>query len=99
MRTNAERYTQDFYAWTQAQAVLLEAQRFDALDIVNIVEEITSLGASERRALGSHLKQLMLHLLQWQYQPSGRQIGHSWRASNETSPQQAAGYQKEGHWR
>src|SRR2546428_3479119 len=81
MSTHAERYTQDFYAWTQAQAVLLEAQRFDALDIVNIVEEITSLGASERRALGSHLKQLMLHLLQWQYQPSGRQIGHSWRAS------------------
>ncbi len=77
MSTHAERYTQDFYAWTQAQAVLLEAQRFDALDIVNIVEEITSLGASERRALGSHLKQLMLHLLQWQYQPSGRQIGHS----------------------
>ena len=81
MLKHAALYTQDFYAWTQAQAVLLEAQRFDALDIVNIVEEITSLGASERRALGSHLKQLMLHLLKWQYQPSGRQEGHSWRSS------------------
>jgi len=90
MSTNAERYTQDFYAWTQAQAVLLEAQRFDALDIVNIVEEITSLGASERRALGSHLKQLMLHLLQWQYQPSGRQIGHSWRASIHNARDESA---------
>jgi Domain of unknown function DUF29 len=74
-------YDQDFYAWTQAQAALLEAQRFDALDIANLVEEITSLGATERRALGSHLKQLLLHLLKWQYQPSGRQTGHSWRSS------------------
>jgi hypothetical protein len=81
MLKHAALYTQDFYAWTQAQAALLEAQQFDALDIANLVEEITSLGATERRALGSHLKQLLLHLLKWQYQPSGRQTGHSWRSS------------------
>jgi hypothetical protein len=74
-------YDTDFYLWTQEQAALLEAQRFDALDIANLVEEITSLGVSDRRALGSHLKQLTLHLLKWQYQPSGRQTGHSWRSS------------------
>jgi hypothetical protein len=74
-------YTQDFYAWTQAQASLLETQRFDALDLAHLIEEITSLGASERRAMGSHLQQLLLHLLKWQYQPSGRQIGHSWRSN------------------
>jgi hypothetical protein len=81
MRTNAALYTQDFYAWTQEQAACLAARDVDALDFEHLVEEMTSLGVSERRALGSHLKQLMLHLLKWQYQPSGRQEGHSWRSS------------------
>lgn len=81
MLKHAELYTQDFYAWTQAQAAVLAARDVEALDFENLVEEITSLGVSERRALGSHLKQLMLHLLKWQYQPGGRQEGHSWRSS------------------
>jgi len=81
MRTTTALYEQDFYAWTQAQAALLEAQQFDALDLANLVEEIIGLGASERRALGSRLKQLVMHLLKWQYQPGGRQTGHSWRSS------------------
>jgi len=81
MSTNVELYAKDFYAWTQAQAAFLAARDVDALDFENLVEEITSLGTSERRALGSHLKQLMLHLLKWQYQPGGRQEGHSWRSS------------------
>jgi len=41
-------YEQDFYTWTQEQAALLEAPQSDALDIVNLVEEITSLGASDQ---------------------------------------------------
>ena len=33
---------------------------------------------SEQHALQSHLKQLLMHLLKWQYQPSRRQQGRSW---------------------
>ena len=35
---------------------------------------------SRRRqhSLTSHLQTLLMHLLQWQYQPPGRQWGHSW---------------------
>ena len=35
---------------------------------------------SRRRqhSLISHLETLLMHLLQWQYQPVGRQWGHSW---------------------
>jgi hypothetical protein len=76
-----ERYEQDFYAWTREQAAFLEARQFEGLDIANLVEEVTSLGISQKHALGSHLKNLIMHLLKWQYQPSGRQIGHSWRSS------------------
>ena len=30
-----------------------------------------------RRVLASHLENLLVHLLKWQYQPSKRQIGYS----------------------
>ena len=45
------------------------------------MEEVTSLGISQKHALGSHLKNLIMHLLKWLYLPSGRQMGHSWRSS------------------
>jgi|RhiMetdeSRZDD1v2_1073273.scaffolds.fasta_scaffold376840_1 uncharacterized protein DUF29 len=59
MSTNAELYEQDFYAWTQEQAALLEGRQFDALDIPNLVEEITSLGKSEQRELVHRLEPLL----------------------------------------
>ena len=63
MRSNCDPYDTDFYRWTQEQAALLEARQFDALDIPNLVEEITSLGRSERRELGNCLTPLLEHLL------------------------------------
>jgi hypothetical protein len=74
-------YHDDFYAWTQEQASLLEARQFDNLDLLNLVEEVTALGISQKHAVGSHLRNLLLHLLKWQYQPTMRQTGHSWRYS------------------
>jgi hypothetical protein len=81
MRTNAAWYDQDFYAWTQEQAALLREGALDDLDVTHLAEEIESLGKSDRRALGSHLRNLVLHLLQWHWQPTGRDPGHSWRSS------------------
>ena len=63
MSSNRDLYDTDFYRWTQEQAALLEARQFDALDIPNLVEEITSLGRSERRELGNCLTPLLEHLL------------------------------------
>ena len=37
--------------------------------------------ARDRRALASHLENLLVHLLKWRYQPMGRQTGHSWANS------------------
>ena len=81
MRTKATRYDQDFYAWTQEQAALLREGAVEELDLTNLAEEIESVGKSDRRALGSHLRNLVLHLLKWHYQTSGRQTGQSWRVS------------------
>lgn len=70
-------YEQDFHAWTERQAELLRARDFTHADIDNIVEEIESMGRSERRELTNRLAVLLLHLLKWRFQPAFR--GNSWR--------------------
>jgi hypothetical protein len=72
-------YNEDFFLWTQQQAVLLRHGQWTALDAANLAEEIESMGKSDRRALTSHLINLLLHVLKWEYQPLRR--GLSWRLS------------------
>lgn len=74
-----QEYDRDFYAWALHNARLLSAQRFSEVDIEHLVEELEDVGKSERRALESHIRNLLLHLLKWQYQPHLR--GASWRQS------------------
>jgi len=69
-------YQKDFYSWTCEQAELLRAGQFNELDISNLVEEIETMGRSEKRELQSRLMVLLVHLLKWQYQPARR--GRSW---------------------
>ena len=75
-------YEHDFYGWTQEQAALLKAGRLNELDIVNLIEEVETMGRSEKRALESRLTVLLLHLLKWQYQPVRR--GRSWQLTIKT---------------
>lgn len=69
----------DFYAWTQQQARLLRERRFDDLDLDNLVDEVESVGRSDKRQIESRLEILMAHLLKWRFQPGGR--GSSWVAT------------------
>ena len=70
-------YDKDFYAWATEQAGLLRAGRLSSADILNIAEEIESMGRSERTQLTNRLAVLLAHLLKWQVQPNLR--GNSWR--------------------
>ena len=72
-------YDTDYYAWALQNAELMKQGRFDELDTEHLIEEIESMGASEKRALESRLIELMLHLLKWQYQSERR--GSSWEIS------------------
>jgi hypothetical protein len=72
-------YERDYYAWANEQAALLRAGRLAEADVGNIIEEIESMGRSERRELINRLVVLLLHLLKWRYQPALR--GNSWRLS------------------
>lgn len=73
------RYTEDVHAWAFEQAALVEARRFGEIDIINIAEELRSLGRSEYRALESALMIVLLHLLKWDHQPERR--SRSWALS------------------
>lgn len=72
-------YGNDFYSWTQQQAALLKSGQFSELDLANLIEEIESLGRSEKLELENRLTALLLHLLKWQYQPARR--SRSWELS------------------
>ena len=69
-------YSEDFYGWTQEQARLLREHRINELDLENLLEEVESMGKSEKRELESRLEVLLMHLLKWQYQPNFQ--GKSW---------------------
>jgi hypothetical protein len=69
-------YENDFYGWITEQTGLLKLGRYNDLDTANLIEEMESMGKSEKRALESRLVVLLQHLLKWQHQPSFR--GKSW---------------------
>ncbi|WAS04565.1 DUF29 domain-containing protein [Gloeomargaritales cyanobacterium VI4D9] len=70
-------YEQDFYLWLEETAELLKTGKFEKLDIENLIEEIESMGRSEKQALRSNLEVILMHLLKYKYQPEKR--SNSWR--------------------
>lgn len=69
-------YDADFYAWTQEQAEFLRDGKWSQLDLVNLIEEIESLGKQQRSELRNRLSILIGHLLKWEYQSNHR--SRSW---------------------
>lgn len=69
---NTTLYEQDFYAWTHQNAQLLREGKLSEIDVINIAEELESMGKSQQQALINRLAILLMHLLQWQYQANKR---------------------------
>jgi hypothetical protein len=65
-------YDEDFYLWLETTANLLKNRQLDQLDYDNLIEEIETMGRSEKRGLSSNLKVILMHLLKWKYQPEKR---------------------------
>jgi hypothetical protein len=68
-RPDGPGYDDDFYAWTQYQAEVLRSMpsadnRFDR---ENVVEEIESLGKSQRDAVRSQVRRILEHFLKLTY--------------------------------
>lgn len=69
-------YERDFYQWTQEQAALLRAGALSRIDVENLIEEIESMGKSQKKELISRLTVLLTHMLKWDHQSTRR--GKSW---------------------
>ncbi len=72
-------YEQDYYLWLETTANLLREGQLSALDVANLLEEIEDMGRSEKRAVYSNLKILLMHLLKYRYQSGKR--SNSWLAT------------------
>lgn len=70
-------YDTDFNLWIEQTVNQLKQGDLQSLDLENLVEEIESMGRSDKREVYSRLKILLIHLLKWRYQPKKR--GSSWR--------------------
>lgn len=69
-------YETDFSAWLDEQIQALKKKDFSHLDVTHLLEEIEDLGNSERKAVQSHLINLMVHLIKQNIQSNIS--GKSW---------------------
>jgi len=60
-------YESDFVAWCEDTAAKLRTRDLDNLDFDNLIEEIESLGRSDRRELKNRLMVLLVHILKRMY--------------------------------
>lgn len=60
---------EDYYGWTQETIEKLRQGRLSEVNWEELIEELESMGSSERRELKNRLAVLLAHLLKWRYQP------------------------------
>src|SRR5205809_2215664 len=68
------RYEDDFFAWTQHQAMVLRSMAVadNRFDREKVAEEIEDLGKSERDAVRSQIRRIIVHFLKLAYSRSGQ---------------------------
>ncbi|ACB52644.1 hypothetical protein cce_3296 [Crocosphaera subtropica ATCC 51142] len=66
-KDNKTLYELDFGEWVDQQVIALKNKDVSALDWSNLQEEIESLGVSDKRAINSLTRQLLIHLLLYAY--------------------------------
>ena len=70
-------YREDFWAWTQEQAVALRRRDVDAIDWENLIEEVETLGRSEEQAWTSYCASVISHLLKIEHSDTRQSL--NWR--------------------
>ncbi|MBE9110794.1 DUF29 domain-containing protein [Nodosilinea sp. LEGE 07298] len=73
-------YDQDFYRWIQHTVQALKNRALDQVDWENLIEEIDSMGRSEKKELKSRLLVILEHLLKLMFWESEKaQNSRGWR--------------------
>jgi hypothetical protein len=66
-------YDTDFQCWLDQTVAQLRAHDFNDLDLENLIEEIASLGKSDKRAISRYLMRLCEHFLKLRHWESERE--------------------------
>ncbi|MGK7933639.1 MAG: DUF29 domain-containing protein [Microcystaceae cyanobacterium] len=69
-------YEKDYCLWLEQTIKQLQAGELNQLDVIALIEELQDMGNSEKNALESNLRILLMHLLKYRYQPHKR--SNSW---------------------
>ncbi|MBE9237915.1 DUF29 domain-containing protein [Anabaena aphanizomenioides LEGE 00250] len=82
---NQNLYEQDYYLWLRTTINQLRAGQFSSVDLENLIEELETMGRSQKRAIESLLIRLLEHLLKLKYWDSERERneGH-WKGEIRT---------------
>lgn len=65
-------YEKDYHQWLKITTQLLRERSFDTVDMEHLIDEISAMGRSEKLAIKSYLRLLIIQLLKWQHQPRDR---------------------------
>ncbi len=86
-------YDEDYYQWLQETIEKLRNNKFSDLDLENLIEELESMGRSEKRALKSLLTKLLEHLLKLNDWESAIEYNHrKWKSEIVTFRSQLKDY-------
>lgn len=70
---SASLYDTDYQLWLAQTVTQLRSHDFGDIDLENLIEELESLGKSDKRAISSYLMRLCEHLLKIRYWQSERE--------------------------
>ncbi|MDJ0843562.1 DUF29 domain-containing protein [Crocosphaera sp.] len=80
--TQKQLYDQDFCLWIESTIKQIEAQEFDKIDWDKVIEELDSLGKSDKRELKNRLVVLLEHLLKLAYWETEREYNQrNWKGT------------------
>ncbi len=73
-------YEKDFILWIEKNVQAIKDGKFNLVDFENVIEELETLGRSEKRAVESLLKQILINLLIYEYWTEQKDYnGHHWK--------------------
>ena len=75
---NHAAYVQDLAAWGQATAALLRAGKLAQVALDAVAEELESLWKGDAHRLWTHLRELLVWFLAWNYAPAQREQHAHW---------------------
>ncbi|MCT7995245.1 DUF29 domain-containing protein [Laspinema olomoucense] len=67
MKSKLPLYDTDYQLWLEQTIAQLQTHDFSHIDLENLIDEITSLGKKDKRAICSYLMRLCEHLLKVKY--------------------------------